>query len=117
MPIKCSIEILYHYNCSLCSKWWSVADIPSVLGQEMTCPHCGETGAIEEMKNGEGEDVTSVLWQKSSETFIKFAHIQDHPPVIDEDGVLIEIPTAKMKQWEPHISIDGDRVSCDEDKS
>lgn len=37
-----SIEILYHFNCLSCKKWWSIADYKKQLYIYIyiTCPHC-----------------------------------------------------------------------------
>ena len=36
-----SVEILYHYFCYECGRWWSVAELCSIGGKAY-CPHCGE---------------------------------------------------------------------------
>ena len=57
MKHKLSKEILYHFNCGKCNKWWSIADyhlfsnnvqkneetIPKVI----TCPHCEHKEELE----------------------------------------------------------------------
>lgn len=35
-----SIEILIHFRCPTCQKWWSIGD-PSPQ-PTIHCPHCGE---------------------------------------------------------------------------
>lgn len=40
------IEILYHYNCYGCLKWWSVAGIKPAT--TITCPHCGREAMTSE---------------------------------------------------------------------
>ena len=35
-----SVEVLYHYFCYNCSRWWSVAELCSI-GGKIYCPHCG----------------------------------------------------------------------------
>jgi len=54
MKHKFSKEILYHFNCGKCNKWWSIADyhlfskeVPSFI----TCPHCGHNEEVKEVKN------------------------------------------------------------------
>ena len=37
--IEFSKEILTHFNCTICKKWWSVGDWQPE--QNMCCPHCG----------------------------------------------------------------------------
>ena len=34
-----SVEILNHFRCGSCNKWWSVADAP--IKKEWFCPWCG----------------------------------------------------------------------------
>ena len=34
-------ETLYHFTCTSCSRWWSVADYLPREG--LTCPHCAIT--------------------------------------------------------------------------
>jgi DNA-directed RNA polymerase subunit RPC12/RpoP len=58
-----SKEILYHFNCGKCDKWWSIADYHlfsnSVPENEkkvpilITCPHCGHNEEIKEIENDE----------------------------------------------------------------
>lgn len=40
-----SIEILKHYKCSKCNKWWSVGDGKDV--DRMVCPHCGRDQLVQ----------------------------------------------------------------------
>ena len=61
MKHKFSKEILYHFNCGKCNKWWSVPDyhlfsknvpknkemVPNVI----ICPHCGHKEKVIEIKN------------------------------------------------------------------
>ena len=51
-----TVEILYHFNCGVCSNWWSYAVTPTVLsdaelkmpnGIEHFCPHCGVPEKVE----------------------------------------------------------------------
>ena len=50
MKHEYSIEVLYHFNCSVCSNWWSYATTPSYINNislslpdyiDYYCPHCG----------------------------------------------------------------------------
>ena len=46
MKHKFSKEILYHFNCGKCNKWWSIADYHLLssnleLSDDIKCPHCG----------------------------------------------------------------------------
>jgi rRNA maturation endonuclease Nob1 len=36
---KASIERLVHFCCTVCSKWWSIADAPD--RDHWFCPWCG----------------------------------------------------------------------------
>jgi|TARA_R100001443_G_scaffold106888_2_gene116465 DNA-directed RNA polymerase subunit RPC12/RpoP len=49
MKHKVSKEVLYHFNCGKCNKWWSVADYHLLSlnntkdlngNKKITCPHC-----------------------------------------------------------------------------
>ena len=46
-------EILYHFDCGKCSKWWSYAKTPDnkeelhkKIVKKMYCPHCGTKGSL-----------------------------------------------------------------------
>jgi DNA-directed RNA polymerase subunit RPC12/RpoP len=46
-------EILYHFDCGECGKWWSYAKTPDnkeekhkKICKHMYCPHCGEKGLL-----------------------------------------------------------------------
>ncbi len=34
-----SVEILNHFRCGFCNKWWSIADAP--IKNKWFCPWCG----------------------------------------------------------------------------
>ena len=36
-----SLEILSHFSCPQCKKWWSIGDAPTDK-DEWFCPWCGE---------------------------------------------------------------------------
>lgn len=44
-----TIEILYHFTCGSCQKWWSYTHTPNELNMDLNfiddekfwCPHCG----------------------------------------------------------------------------
>lgn len=38
---KRSIEILNHFNCSFCKKWWTIGDAPK-SESKWFCPWCGK---------------------------------------------------------------------------
>lgn len=44
--LKLSIELLYHYQCDRCHKWWSVADITPTPNTIVYCPHCGSKHVV-----------------------------------------------------------------------
>ena len=37
-PHRYSIETLHHYQCAVCTRWWSVGD--PKRASMMACPHC-----------------------------------------------------------------------------
>lgn len=43
------IEILYHFKCYRCTKWWSIGDYK--IQEYITCPHCGFKAELEEINN------------------------------------------------------------------
>lgn len=45
--MKVSLEHLYHYQCDGCTKWWTIADIQPVVGNQIFCPHCGNANTVE----------------------------------------------------------------------
>jgi RNase P subunit RPR2 len=53
-PIEAHLEYLYHFHCSSCKRWWTIADIAPRRSSEQStfvvfCPHCGaqhKVGAI-----------------------------------------------------------------------
>jgi|TARA_R110002020_G_scaffold462594_1_gene682193 DNA-directed RNA polymerase subunit RPC12/RpoP len=55
MTHKFSKEILYHFNCGKCSKWWSISDYHlfsnDKLKNKITCPYCGHKEEVKEVKN------------------------------------------------------------------
>jgi|TARA_B110000196_G_C20897593_1_gene544380 predicted small metal-binding protein len=47
-------EILYHFTCGKCTKWWSYAKTPDnkeemykKIVKHMYCPHCGTKGSLQ----------------------------------------------------------------------
>lgn len=46
--MKISVEHLYHFSCSACNKWWTVADYKWELGKKGWCPHCGQEFVVDE---------------------------------------------------------------------
>ncbi len=51
---KYSKEILYHFNCGKCNKWWTIADHHLLVNDnKITCPHCGHKDVTKEIKSNE----------------------------------------------------------------
>jgi len=58
---KFSKEILYHFNCGVCDKWWSIADhhlfsnnVPKsehMVPNLIICPHCGHKEEVKDVKS------------------------------------------------------------------
>lgn len=40
--ITYSLEFLYHFRCSNCGNWWSIADWKNKISA-ISCPHCSNT--------------------------------------------------------------------------
>ena len=54
MKHKFSKEILYHFNCGKCDKWWTIADHHLLFKEvKITCPHCGHKEGTKEIKSNE----------------------------------------------------------------
>ncbi len=60
MPHKVSKEVLYHFNCGKCNKWWSVSDyhLLSLDNHKdlnyinpITCPHCEHKEKVIDITN------------------------------------------------------------------
>jgi len=51
MLIKPSKEILWHFVCSYCKGWWSIAVMDGWKPKKMFCPHCGIKQAIKNEDN------------------------------------------------------------------
>ena len=54
MKHKFSKEILYHFNCGKCNKWWSIADyhlFSKNVSNLITCPYCGHKEKVKEIEN------------------------------------------------------------------
>ena len=59
MRHKFSKEILYHFNCGKCDKWWSIADYHLFYKNEpnneekvpklIICPQCGHKEGVKEI--------------------------------------------------------------------
>lgn len=40
--VKISKELLIHFQCEKCGKWWSVSEAPIEEKNVWWCPWCGE---------------------------------------------------------------------------
>lgn len=47
--MKASVEHLTHFNCYVCSMWFSVGDLPTRF-TKLYCPYCGRLQEIEYAK-------------------------------------------------------------------
>jgi phage FluMu protein Com len=47
--VKLSQEILNHFGCEHCKRWWSMGSVKFELGQQLNCPWCGELNTITEI--------------------------------------------------------------------
>ncbi len=45
--MRVSVELLYHYCCDRCRRWWSCGDIQPYEGKLIYCPHCGQENTVE----------------------------------------------------------------------
>jgi hypothetical protein len=65
--MKKSTEILIHFNCGFCSKWWSIGDAPKTK-LVWYCPWCGKENKEEEpVKSNEQtyhQQKDSDMWQE-----------------------------------------------------
>jgi hypothetical protein len=51
--VKVSVEVLYHFSCESCKKWWTIADFQWQSGDIVNCPHCSYQEALGEDPNPE----------------------------------------------------------------
>ena len=61
MRHKFSKEIIYHFNCGKCNKWWSISDYhllsndtsnsEETVPKLVICPHCGHQEEVKEIKD------------------------------------------------------------------
>lgn len=54
-------EILIHFMCEYCNKWWSIGDAPIDTKKKWYCPWCGK----EQRKGGRVDEGTSLLRKRS----------------------------------------------------
>lgn len=48
MKHRYTVERLYHFNCGMCLRWWSISDWEAK--PVMYCPHCGTAAETDEIK-------------------------------------------------------------------
>ena len=58
---KVSIEILYHFNCRQCNKWWSIGDFDAAI-DSISCPYCQNESGLEFIK--EKSEILSDFYKK-----------------------------------------------------
>lgn len=64
---KVSLELLYHFNCYRCQKWWSIGDFVPIAEQTVYCPHCSTPNLIPEaVQLGNNNQVSSEAIHKLS---------------------------------------------------
>lgn len=64
--MKVSLELLYHFQCGCCNKWWSIGDYGYHAGNQMTCPYCN-VGQVLPEKPLLGKDFdlnVTPVWEK-----------------------------------------------------
>lgn len=44
------LELLYHYSCDFCKRWWTIADVSPIINMSMHCLHCGKQSIVESVK-------------------------------------------------------------------
>jgi len=49
--IEYTVEQLYHFQCSRCSRWWSIGDYDLIATGGMVCPHCAHDAIPQEKEN------------------------------------------------------------------
>jgi rRNA maturation endonuclease Nob1 len=62
---KISREILYHFQCEQCQKWWSISDAP-VDKKSWYCPWCGTLQTFEKINHPPVDKSCKVNLQKKS---------------------------------------------------
>ena len=41
MMITQALEFIWHFTCTECKGWWSIASMDHWKPRELYCPHCG----------------------------------------------------------------------------
>lgn len=47
MSKNISVELLFHFKCALCKKWWSIGDAHLFEKSTFICPYCGNAKKYE----------------------------------------------------------------------
>lgn len=47
-PHTASCELLWHYRCGACERWWSIADGPGPGDWPLFCPLCGHEAEVDD---------------------------------------------------------------------
>lgn len=52
MSHKYSKETLWHFQCCVCSHWWTIGDFDTkhIAELDLYCPNCGELADYEEIE-------------------------------------------------------------------
>lgn len=53
MMHKFAREVLIHYECAWCSRWWSISD--ASVTAPVLCPHCGHHDYAAELADDDQE--------------------------------------------------------------
>lgn len=61
--MKISLELLFHYRCDSCDRWWSIADVPP-REKWTQCPHCPVCPNIEGVEYQPAKGLSAEALQK-----------------------------------------------------
>ena len=68
--LEVSLEMLYHFRCVNCEKWWSIGDW--AYASDIICPHCGQ-----HLHNPKSEK--AIMSENDSVDFGSIADSEDYP--------------------------------------
>jgi Fe-S cluster biogenesis protein NfuA len=118
-PHHYSAEIIFHFTCQTCRKWWSIADWTPV--ETLTCPHCSTTSSVEESPNliEEQENMVSIISGTVAVADVPNANGVVYPKEVledlvknnknfsmEEDNLTVKIETAYSELKELHNKYD-----------